>query len=978
MFEMTAGETYYIQLSFRNGFRFAVTVSEMKVVSGVEFLSDNTEISMKDYYLDMAETQIRVNYSDGSYWDQEISTWDWVVDLYGNDVRIEGRLEGADSVRLTALVYPYAEDGGYYWDSKLFNLTDDISTLNVGETAGLTYSGDKDIVRIVPEKTGVYAFTYQGEGYLESYALYNGTHRKVLSYRNSWTLEAGTEYLLQVQVSEGTSGDNIRLVSRNIHTMEDTWHTLLAATCTSEGQEYRKCMDEGCNYTETRTVAALGHQFGEELREEATDTETGRVYQVCARCGLEKVLEILPVEIQEVQDVIDQVGALGDDAGTDEIVEAVQNVVKIGNEELVNGGASEAIIALEEKVFQNEIAGTTVTEGSIESKAEGAALSVVAYQDQIEEGKTGAAKVSVEESMNEYADEEIFENRKLFVMDIQLSIVNAEDSSEVFAANVQPSAPIQMTVSIPEEFQGKEFELYHVTETGIERVHYQSADGKTMTFTVTGLSDYVLKLTDCNGEHQYTEQIVKQPTCVEEGEAKLICSNCGYETTKVILATGVHSWTTKVDQAATCGAEGSQHRECTVCGFKETATTIPATGIHSWTTKVDQAATCGAEGSQHEECTVCGTKGAAETIPATGNHSWATKVDQAATCGASGSQHKECTVCGTKGAAETIPATGNHSWATKVDQAATCGASGSQHKECTVCGTKGATETIPATGNHSWTTKVDQAATCGAAGSQHKECSVCGAKGAEETIPATGAHSYKEIISKEATCGEDGRKFEQCTVCGAQKAAQTIPATGKHQYGSYQVTKEATVLAAGTKTRTCSVCGDKDMETVQKLRATIKVNVKSIPLKVRQSTTAVKVTYGKGDKITSWRSSNKKVATVTSKGKITGKKAGKAVITVKLKSGKTAKITVKVQKTTVKTTKLKLDKKSLTLRKGKKYQLTATVSPITSAEKVKYKSSNKKVLTVTSKGKITAKKKGTAYVIVTSGKKTVRCKVKVR
>ena len=168
------------------------------------------------------------------------------------------------------------------------------------------------------------------------------------------------------------------------------------------------------------------------------------------------------------------------------------------------------------------------------------------------------------------------------------------------------------------------------------------------------------------------------------------------------------------------------------------------------------------------------------------------------------------------------------------------------------------------------------------------------------------------------------------------------------------------------------------METVQKLRATIKVNVKSIPLKVRQSTTAVKVTYGKGDKITSWRSSNKKVATVTSKGKITGKKAGKAVITVKLKSGKTAKITVKVQKTTVKTTKLKLDKKSLTLRKGKKYQLTATVSPITSAEKVKYKSSNKKVLTVTSKGKITAKKKGTAYVIVTSGKKTVRCKVKVR
>ena len=386
---------------------------------------------------------------------------------------------------------------------------------------------------------------------------------------------------------------------------------------------------------------------------------------------------------------------------------------------------------------------------------------------------------------------------------------------------------------------------------------------------------------------------------------------------------------------------------------------------------------CRTEGLQEYTCSIC-QETVQSTIAPLGHQS-VTDPAVSATCTRTGlTQGSHCQVCGEILVSQQFVSLLPHTYIFKIDREPSCSEAGSQHQECTVCGRKGTSETIPATGNHRWTTKTDQAATCGAAGSQHKECTVCGAKGTTESIAATGQHSYKEIISKEATCGEAGRKFQQCTVCGAQKAAETIPATGKHQYGSYQVTKEATVLAAGTKTCTCSVCGDKDTETVQKLRATIKVNVKSIPLKVKQSTTAIEVTYGKGDKITSWRSSNKKVATVTSKGKITGKKAGKAVITVTLKSGKTAKITVKVQKTAVKTTKLKLNKKSLTLRKGKKYQLTATVTPITSSEKVKYKSSNKKVLTVTSKGKITAKKKGTAYVIVTSGKKTVRCKVKVK
>ena len=70
--------------------------------------------------------------------------------------------------------------------------------------------------------------------------------------------------------------------------------------------------------------------------------------------------------------------------------------------------------------------------------------------------------------------------------------------------------------------------------------------------------------------------------------------------------------------------------------------------------------------------------------------------------------------------------------------------------------------------------------------------------------------------------------------------------------------------------------------------------------------------------------------------------------------------------------------KKLTLKKGKSATLAVTVTPITSKEKVTYKSSNKKVAAVTSKGKITAKKPGKAKITVKSGKKKVVITVTVK
>ena len=144
-------------------------------------------------------------------------------------------------------------------------------------------------------------------------------------------------------------------------------------------------------------------------------------------------------------------------------------------------------------------------------------------------------------------------------------------------------------------------------------------------------------------------------------------------------------------------------------------------------------------------------------------------------------------------------------------------------------------------------------------------------------------------------------------------------------------------------------------------------------------TLRVKQTYKSGGKIKSVRTTNKKIVKVDKKGKITGKKAGKATVTITYTNGSRRIFLVKVQKGIVKTIAVSVNKRNIILaKKGKSFQLKVTLTPVTSQQKVTYKSSNSKVAAVNSKGKIVAKKKGTATITVKSGNKKITCKVKVK
>ena len=169
-----------------------------------------------------------------------------------------------------------------------------------------------------------------------------------------------------------------------------------------------------------------------------------------------------------------------------------------------------------------------------------------------------------------------------------------------------------------------------------------------------------------------------------------------------------------------------------------------------------------------------------------------------------------------------------------------------------------------------------------------------------------------------------------------------------------------TAVKKGTATITAAVTsGGKTTKLKCKVTVknpTVKLSATTASLYLGKTKT-LKATVTGSSNTVKWTSSDKTIATVSSSGKITAKKAGTATITGYITVNDTKyKATCKV---TVKKPSVKLDKTKLSLTVGKSATLTATTAP--SGQTVKWSSSDKSVATV-SKGKVTAKKKGTATI----------------
>lgn len=131
------------------------------------------------------------------------------------------------------------------------------------------------------------------------------------------------------------------------------------------------------------------------------------------------------------------------------------------------------------------------------------------------------------------------------------------------------------------------------------------------------------------------------------------------------------------------------------------------------------------------------------------------------------------------------------------------------------------------------------------------------------------------------------------------------------------------------------------------------------------------------DKSLTWKSQKSSIASVDKNGKITAKKAGTVLITAAASNGKSASCKVTV---TTDPTKVKLNISSKTLGVKENYTLKTTLVPSTAVtKKLTFTSSHKSIASVNSKGKVTAKKVGTATITVkTANGKKAACKITVK
>lgn len=332
----------------------------------------------------------------------------------------------------------------------------------------------------------------------------------------------------------------------------------------------------------------------------------------------------------------------------------------------------------------------------------------------------------------------------------------------------------------------------------------------------------------------------------------------------------------------------------------------------------------------------------------------------------------------------------SHSWVTKnVVKEATCTEAGSKVENCASCDAV-QTVSIPVKG-HTVMKDAAVAPTVFADGkTEGSHCSVCGTVlEKQNTIAKVPGTIYLTASSLKMKTGQSTTAFkatgfsegDYVTAVTSNKP-RTVKVTNVNKNGTFKLTAGkkkgsavVTVTLASKKTASFKVTVQKAAVKTTKITTTTKSLTLAKGATYKKLASSITVTPVTSKEKVSYSSSNKKVATVSSKGVIKAKKAGTTKITVK--SGK-KKVVVTVKVTGVKTTNLSGVPAAKSVSKGKSFKIKAIATPKNTDEKITFKSSNKKVATVTSKGVVKGLKKGTATITVQSGSKKMTCKVTVK
>lgn len=517
--------------------------------------------------------------------------------------------------------------------------------------------------------------------------------------------------------------------------------------------------------------------------------------------------------------------------------------------------------------------------------------------------------------------------------------------------------------------------------------------------------------------HKFIKTNTVAPTCTTGGYDVYTCERCGKteHRNEVPAIAGGHTYQFTKTVAPTCTEQGYDVYTCSKCGNTEKRNVKPIdSSNHNYTVNV-VAPTCTEKGYTKHTCSRCGNTYNDNYINASG-HSFTNYVlDGNATCTQDGTMTAKCDKCNET---NTIPAPGSklgHDYAQTVTPA-TCVSGGYTTFVCTRCNDTYVGNYVDAIG-HSYNNVVTPP-TCTAGGYTTHTC-VRGDSTYVDSQTLPLGHSYAATVVA-ATTTSQGYTVYTCTRCGVNYVSDYTPVLPALTPSEDKIAKEYGV----------------DAKTAQEINYIfITNNVSSDTASLTESKMTAKPPKGDGD----YKGSNfgllRAQTTKLKKNSVTvkwnkvknadgyivyGAKCGakSKYKVLKVVSGKTTsythkklkkgtyykynivafkyvngvKVTLAASKKIHATTlggkygvakAVKLNKSKVKIKKGKTFKIKA--SEIKKDKKIKrhraicYESSNTKIATVNSKGKIKAKKKGkcTIYVYAQNGVyKTVKVTVK--
>lgn len=243
---------------------------------------------------------------------------------------------------------------------------------------------------------------------------------------------------------------------------------------------------------------------------------------------------------------------------------------------------------------------------------------------------------------------------------------------------------------------------------------------------------------------------------------------------------------------------------------------------------------------------------------------------------------------------------------------------------------------------------------------------------------AASVAAEKITVAKSAVSLGYGKSVAFGAVTVPQKAIDAVTYTTSNMAVA-MVTSDGKIYGngAGTATVTATTANGK--------KVSVKVTVTELVITPRSGIrvgagekVALKAAYVKGinkAKVVKWKTDNKKLATVSSKGVVKTKKAGYVTITAVGANGYEGKVVIHIRKAPYR---IKAAKK-VTLKKGRKKQLRYSLPKGCCATKVTFRSMKKSVATVSKSGLLKAKKPGKCTVIVkTYNGKKAKIKVTVK